>query len=267
MSAGEGRLDGSVAIVTGAARGIGLAITRRLLADGAAVCLTDLDEQALEHAARDLEAQAPGRLAWLAGSVQDADHWRAAAELADARLGGLNILVNNAGLARDAMVHRMSEQEWDTIHAVVLRGAFLGVRAVAPWLRRGEHDRPRRIVNIASVAGTHPSPGNANYVAAKAGLIALTGSVAREWARFGVTVNAVAPGFIETRMAAVRSDAGGPGIPPEVRQALVSRIPLGRPGRPEDVAHAVAFFCAPKSDWITGQTLEVHGGLADISMS
>ncbi|MHB1808546.1 MAG: SDR family NAD(P)-dependent oxidoreductase, partial [Solirubrobacteraceae bacterium] len=239
-------LAGSSAIVSGAARGIGRGIAERLLAEGAAVCLTDLDAGALTATERELGATAPGRVCCAAGSVEEPEHWAEATELAASRFGGINILVNNAGLARDAMVHRMSERDWNAINGVILRGAFLGIRAVAPWLRRGDGEPPRRVVNIASVAGLHPSPGNSNYVAAKAGLIALTGSVAREWARFGVTVNAVAPGFIETRMAALRSQEGGPGIPPQIRDALLAKIPLGRPGRPEDVANAVAFFCSPR---------------------
>jgi 3-oxoacyl-[acyl-carrier protein] reductase len=267
MSAGQSELSGSVAIVTGGARGIGRAIAERLLSMGAAVCITDLDGDELIACASQLERMHPRRLVHLRGSVEDSEHWEAAVALAAERLGGLNILVNNAGLTRDGMIHRMSESDWDLIHSVILKGAFLGIRAVAPWMRDASQQKPRRIVNIASVAGSHPSPGNSNYVAAKAGLIGLTGSISREWARFGVTVNAVAPGFIETRIAAARVGDEGPGIPPQIRQALLDRIPLRRPGLPSDVAHAVAFFCSPQSDWITGQVLEVHGGLADISMS
>lgn len=267
MSKRSEELSGSVAIISGGARGIGRAIVQRLLSAGAAVCLTDVDGEALEETARELEGLDRDRIAHLCGSVEDPEHWQAAVALAADRFGGVNILINNAGLTRDRMVHRMSETDWDVIHSVILRGAFLGIRAVAPWMRDASSQSPRRIVNIASVAGTHPSAGNANYVAAKAGLIGLTGSISREWARFGVTVNAVAPGFIETRIAAPREGKEGPGIPPEIRQALLDRIPLGRPGLPADVAHAVAFFCSPQSDWITGQVLEVHGGLADISMS
>src|SRR5262249_47049339 len=150
----------------------------------------------------------------------------------------------------------------------VLRGTFNAIRAVAPWFRDRERSAPRRIVSIASVAGIHGSVGNANYAAAKAGVIALTRSIAREWARFGVTVNAVAPGYIETRLTAVRT---GPddrfGIPAEIREQLLARIPVGRGGTPEDVANAVAFFCSPDAGYVTGQTLEIHGGLADITVT
>jgi 3-oxoacyl-[acyl-carrier protein] reductase len=141
------------------------------------------------------------------------------------------------------------------------------IRAVSPWFRDLERTAPRRIVNIASVSGIYGSPGNANYSSAKAGMIGLTRSIAIEWARFGVTVNAVAPGFIVTRLTAARAAGDQFGIPAEVRDAIVSRIPLGRPGEPDDVAAAVSFFCAQDAGFITGQVLEVHGGLPDISVT
>jgi 3-oxoacyl-[acyl-carrier protein] reductase len=141
------------------------------------------------------------------------------------------------------------------------------IRAVSPWFRDRERTAPRRIVNIASVSGIYGSPGNSNYSSAKAGMIGLTRSIAIEWARFGVTVNAVAPGFILTRLTAARGAGDQFGIPAEVRDAIVARIPLGRPGEPDDVATAVSFFCAPDAGFITGQVLEVHGGLPDINVT
>jgi len=161
----------------------------------------------------------------------------------------------------------MSDADWELVQAVVLRGAFNCVRAVAPWLRDRDRRAPRRVVNIASTSGIYGSPGNVNYSAAKAGVIGLTRSLAREWARFGVTVNAVAPGFVETRMTAARDEAAALGIPADVRDAIVSRIPVGRAGRPEDVAAAVAYFCSPDAGYVTGQVLEVHGGLGDITVT
>jgi 3-oxoacyl-[acyl-carrier protein] reductase len=149
---------------------------------------------------------------------------------------------------------------------VVLRGAFNCIRAAAPWLRDKQRRAPRRIVSITSVSGIYGSPGNLNYAAAKAGLIGVTRSLAREWGTFGVTVNAVAPGFIETRMTGARS-AGGGAIAPEVREQIIAGIPAGRAGSVADVAHAVAFFCSPQSDFITGQVLEVHGGKPDITVT
>lgn len=265
-------LEGRGAVVTGAGRGIGRAIAWRLAAEGASVCVNDVDAAAAEETVAAVVASGATAIA-VAGSVALPQEAARVMETAASELGGLHILVNNAGLTRDAMVHRMTDEEWDTVVDVVLRGAFNCIRAVAPWFREappseGPDERPyRKIVNVASVAGVYGSPGNANYAAAKAGLIGLTRSVAKEWARFRVNVNAVAPGFVETRLTAARTGKDERfGIPSEVREAIVSRIPLGRPGRPEDVAGAVAFFCSPDSDYITGQVLEVHGGLGDISV-
>jgi 3-oxoacyl-[acyl-carrier protein] reductase len=258
--------DDRVALITGAGRGIGLAIARRLARDGNAVCITDLDGELAQAAAAGIEGEG-GRALGIGGDVTSpagCDRWaRAAAD----RFGGLHILVNNAGFTRDAFVHKMSDEQWRVVQDVVLGGAFNMIRAVSPWFRDRERKAPRRIVNIASVSGIYGSPGNANYSSAKAGMIGLTRSIAIEWARFGVTVNAVAPGFILTRLTAARGAGDQFGIPAEVRDAIVSRIPLGRPGAPEDVATAVSFFCAPGAGWITGQVLEVHGGLPDINVT
>jgi 3-oxoacyl-[acyl-carrier protein] reductase len=258
-------LEGRVALVTGAARGIGRAIAERLAAEGAAVCLNDVDEAPLREVAQELERGGARALA-VTGSVADPESCRATAEAAAGELGGLHILVNNAGLTRDAMIHKMGDAEWDLVNDVVLRGTFNCIRAVAPWFRDRERSAPRRIVNIASVAGLYGSVGNSNYAAAKAGVIALTRSVAREWARFGVTVNAVAPGYVETRLTAPRAVGELFGIPSEIREALLARIPVGRGGTPADIAHAVAFFCSPDSGYVTGQTLEVDGGMPDITV-
>jgi 3-oxoacyl-[acyl-carrier protein] reductase len=259
-------LEGRVALVTGAARGIGLAIARRLADDGASVCLTDLDADALAAARAELEADG-ATTAVVAGSVADPSDCRAAAETAAARFGDLHILVNNAGLTDDAMLHRMTDGQWDLVNDVVLRGTFNMLRAVAPYFRDRERSVPRRVVNIASAAGLYGTVGNANYSAAKAGVIALTRSVAREWAAFGVTVNAVAPGYVATRLTAPRSDPDARlGFPATAVERILAKIPVGRPGTPEDIAHAVAFLCSPRSGYITGETLEVNGGLGDLQL-
>jgi 3-oxoacyl-[acyl-carrier protein] reductase len=255
---------GGVALVTGAGRGIGQAIAERLGAEGAAICVADVDDEAARETAAVLGQKGTRAIA-VAGDVAKPDDCRRMAETAAGELGGLHILVNNAGLTRDAMVHRMDDSTWDLVQDVVLRGTFNCVRAVAPWFRDRERMAPRRIVNISSVSGVYGSIGNANYAAAKAGVIGFTKSLAREWARFGVTANAVAPGFIETRLTAERQ--GDFGIPRELREELIARIPVGRAGLPEDVAGAVAYFCSPGAGYVTGQVLEVHGGMAEIAVT
>ena len=256
-------LEGMAGLVTGAGRGIGLAIAERLAAQGAQVCVADVDPAPAEEAA----ARIGGTAMAVAGDVSDADDCERMVRAVAERFGDLHILVNNAGLTRDAMVHKMSDADWDAVTGVVLDGTFNCVRAAAPWLRDKERSAPRRIVNIASTSGIYGSPGNLNYSAAKAGVVGLTRALAREWARFGVTVNAVAPGFIETRLTAARPDGGALGIDAGVRDAIIARIPVGRAGRPEDVAGAVAFFCAPDNGYVTGQVLEVHGGMFDITVT
>jgi 3-oxoacyl-[acyl-carrier protein] reductase len=260
------RLQGKVALVTGAARGIGLAIATRMAAEGAAVCVTDLDADALAEAEAALVSTGATAMS-VTGSVADPDDCQAAVETVAERFGDLHILVNNAGLTADAMVHRMTDAQWNLVNDVVLRGSFNMIRAVSPWFRDRDRSTPRRIVNIASVAGIYGTMGNANYSAAKAGVIALTRSIAREWAPFGVTVNAVAPGYIQTRLTASRhSRDEGFGMPVEALERILANIPVGRGGTPEDIANAVGFFCSPESGYVTGQTLEVHGGLADLQV-
>jgi 3-oxoacyl-[acyl-carrier protein] reductase len=256
-------LDGMVALVTGAGRGIGRAVAERLAADGARVCVADLDLDPAEEVAARLGDAGMAAACDVADPEDCARLTAAAAE----RFGDLHILVNNAGLTQDAMVHKMTDAQWDLVQDVVLRGAFNCVRAAAPWLRDKERRAPRRVVNIASTSGIYGSPGNVNYASAKAGVIGLTRSVAREWARFGVTVNAVAPGFIDTRMTAARGAVGGPGMDASVRDAIVARIPVGRAGTPEDIAAAVAYLSSPDAGFVTGHVLEVHGGMYDITVT
>jgi 3-oxoacyl-[acyl-carrier protein] reductase len=231
------RLDGRVALVTGAAGGIGRAIVARLAAEGAVVVANDL-----------VEADVEGAASFVRGSVSE-DAAAIVAGVGDR----LDILVNNAGVVRDAPLHRMSDDDWRLVHDVGLYGAFAMSRAAAALLREPA-DHHRKVVNMASNVALHGAPGTTNYAAAKAGLIGFTRSLAREWARRRVNVNAVAPGLIGgTAMTSAK--------PAELIERVAAQIPLGRAGTPEDVAAAVAFLASSDSDFMTGQVLELSGGL------
>jgi 3-oxoacyl-[acyl-carrier protein] reductase len=243
-------LANQVAVVTGAGRGIGQAITLKLAAAGADVACVDLT---LEFCAETVQkAQALGRKAWpVAANVSDAASVEAAAGQILAAAGKVDILVNNAGITRDGLLMRMSEADWDAVLDINLKGTFLFTKAFS---RSFLKQRSGRIVNIASVIGLIGNAGQCNYGASKAGVIGFTKSAARELASRGVTVNAIAPGFIETAMTAK--------ISPEARETLLKQIPLGCLGQPDDVADAVLFLACPAARYITGQVLAVDGGMA-----
>ena len=245
------RLSGKRALVTGASRGIGRAVALRLAAEGASVALNyRAGREEAEAVAAEIAA-AGGSAAVLQGDVSVAAEAEALVGAAEAALGGLDILVNNAGATRDNLLMRLSEEDWDAALNTNLKGAFLCAKAaIRPMLRQ----RFGRIVNMSSVVALTGNPGQANYAAAKAGLIGFTRTVAREVASRGVTVNALAPGFIETQM--IES------IPDDLRARILERIPLGRFGAPDDVAGCVAFLCGDDGAYITGQTISIDGGLA-----
>jgi 3-oxoacyl-[acyl-carrier protein] reductase len=246
-------LEGRVAIVTGAGSGIGRAIAHGLAARGAAIVVNDLDAESAARVAGEIVETAEGRATWAAGSVATSEGTEAVVAAAESAFGGLDILVNNAGLTRDAWLHRMTDEQWDDVLNVVLRGAFLMCRSSARLLRPAAGHN-RKVVNIASIAGVYGAAGTCNYSAAKAGLIGLTRSLAREWAPLGINVNAVAPGLVtNTRLA----DA----MPEGLLEKMVALTPIGRGGLPEDVAAAVAFLASPDADYVTGQVVELHGGL------
>jgi 3-oxoacyl-[acyl-carrier protein] reductase len=238
-----------VAVVTGAGRGIGRAIALELAEAGADVaCVSRTAENAEKVAA---EVRAKGRRAWAhALDVADAAAVNAAVEAILAAAGRVDILVNNAGITRDGLLMRMSDADWDAVLATNLKGAFLFTRALS---RSFLKQRSGCILNVASVIGLRGNAGQANYAASKAALIGFTKSVAREFASRGITVNALAPGFIETDMTGVLSA--------ELRQMILGQIPLGRFGQPEDIARAARFLAGPGGRYITGQVLVVDGGM------
>ncbi|MFH0917242.1 MAG: 3-oxoacyl-[acyl-carrier-protein] reductase [bacterium] len=249
MTDRSGPLEDRVALVTGGARGIGRAIAQRLAEDGAQVAIVDLAESGGD-VAREIE-QVTGRATtfFMADISKEADA-RGAVAAVEATLGPVDILVNNAGITRDGLLLVMDEKDWDAVLAVNLKGAFLMSKAVL----RGMIKRRRgSIVSISSVVGRRGNAGQANYSAAKAGLIGLTKSLAREVASRNIRVNAVAPGYIETDMTAALDETA--------RNAIIGQIPLGRIGTPEGVAEAVAFLAGDSASFITGAVLPVDGGL------
>jgi 3-oxoacyl-[acyl-carrier protein] reductase len=243
------RLDGKAALVTGASGGIGAAIARGLHAQGAAVVLSGTRREALDELAGELGARVHVCTADLR-EVAAADELVANAEAA---AGPLSILVNNAGMTRDRLALRMKEEDWQTVLDVDLSAPFrLARAAIKSMLKR----RTGRIIQISSVVGATGNPGQANYAAAKAGLVGMSKSLAQEVGSRGITVNVVAPGFVDTAMTEMLDAAQ--------RERLVAAIPLGRMGRPEDVAGAVIYLATDEAGWISGATLHVNGGMAMI---
>ena len=242
-------LADKVAVVTGAGRGIGRAVALAYARMGADVaCVSRTEENSAKVAA---EVEALGRRAWpLAVDVSDTAAVDAAAKEILELAGRVDILVNNAGVTRDNLLMRMSEEEWDTVLDTNLKGAFNFTRALTrPFIKQ----RSGRIINIASVIGLIGNAGQSNYAASKAALIGFTKSIARELAPRGITVNAIAPGFIETDMTAVLDD--------KVREEVLGRVPLGRFGSSDDIAHAAAFLAMEPTGYVTGQVLTVDGGM------
>ncbi len=239
-----------VALVTGAARGIGRSIAAALAQPGLMLYLNDVaPPEEAQDSLREVEARG-GRAAYLRFNVADPAQVEQAVDSIIQESGRLDILVNNAGINRDQLLVRMKEEDWDQVLAVNLKGAFNCLKAAAkPMIKQ----RSGRIINISSVVGIMGNAGQANYVASKAGLVGLTKSVARELASRQITVNAVAPGFIETAMTQK--------LPEKTREAMLAAIPLNRFGTPEEVAHAVAFLASEQAAYITGQVIHVNGGM------
>lgn len=243
-------LEGKTVLVTGASRGIGKEIALYLAKAGANVAVNYAGNAELaEQVAQEIRDLGRDSITIQANVADRADVERMVKETVD-HFGSLHILVNNAGITRDNLIMRMKEEDWDDVVNTNLKGAFLTTKAVTRQMMR---QRYGRIINISSIVGVSGNAGQANYVAAKAGLIGLTKTTAKELASRNVTVNAVAPGFITTDM----TDK----LPDDVKEELFKQIPLGRLGEPKDIAHAVLFLASDESGYITGQTIHVNGGM------
>ena len=245
------RYSVSKAVVTGGAQGIGAAIAQRLAAEGMAVCLLDVNETGAVQAAAAISEATGSQVEGFGCDVTDRAQVQEVVAAAAAAMGGLDTYVGNAGITRDAMFHKLSDDDWDRVIAVNLTGVFAGLRACSPWLRV---PGPGRVVLISSVVAKAGNLGQMNYIAAKAGVVGLVRSASVELARFDTTVNGIRPGFIETQMTAA--------MPAAARDALMTANPLGRAGQPEDIAGAVAYLCSDDAGFVTGHLLDVNGGMS-----
>ncbi len=250
-----GRFDGRVAVVTGAARGIGFGTATRLAEEGASVAILDLDESAAADAAGRLPLTEGARAVGIGADVSDAASAEAAVERVVAELGGLHVLVNNAGITRDNLLFKMTEQDWDLVMGVHLKGAFLMTKAAQ---KHFVEQRYGKILNLSSVSALG-NRGQANYSAAKMGIQGFTRTLGIELGPFGINANAVAPGFIATEMTDATAARLGLDVE-EFRRLNAEANPVRRVGHPEDIAAAVAFLCSDEAGYITGQTLYVDGG-------
>ncbi len=247
-------LEGKTALITGAARGIGKALALKFASEGADIAFTDLvlnDDMAagLEATRKEIEAVGVTCRAY-AGDASNFAETEAIVKKIHEDFGHIDILVNNAGITKDGLMMRMTEQQWDAVIAVNLKSAFNFIHAITPVMMR---QKSGSIINMASVVGVHGNAGQSNYAASKAGLIALAKSIAQEMGSRGIRANAIAPGFIETAMTAA--------LPDEIRQEWVKKIPLRRGGQVEDIANVATFLASDLSSYVTGQVIQVDGGM------
>ncbi|MEI2729343.1 MAG: SDR family NAD(P)-dependent oxidoreductase [Candidatus Nanopelagicales bacterium] len=263
-----GRLDDRVAIVTGGGRGIGQATSLRLAADGASVVVNDIDDAPANETVALIEAAGGKAIACVANTVEMAQAERLVQAAVDA-YGKIDIIVNNAGVTRDKMFHGLDDAQFDFVFDANLKTGFHTTLAAMPYLREvakkeiaenGKVAYNRKIVFTSSVAALMGNPGQYNYTAAKGAVIATTKTLARELGAFGINVNAVAPGFVETRLTAAKEPGKDLGIPEEMRQMAKMMISLGRLGQPEDIANVTAFLVSSDSDFVSGVTIPVTGG-------
>jgi 3-oxoacyl-[acyl-carrier protein] reductase len=243
------QLEGKVCLITGSARGIGFAVAERFAGEGATIVLSDILDDALGESVKKLTDKG-SRAIGLKADVSSGDQVNLLMERTVEEFERLDVLVNNAGITRDTLMIRMSDDDWDMVLNVNLKGAFLATRSAAKVMMK---QRSGKIINVSSVVGQIGNAGQANYSASKAGLLGLTKTAARELAGRGICVNAIAPGFIETEMTEKMSDTA--------KEAFLDNIPLKRAGQPSDIASTALFLASPASDYITGQVIAVNGGL------
>jgi len=270
-------LEGQTAIITGAGRGIGAATAKCFAAHGAKLVVSDLDAEPAKAVVNAI-CQSGGGAVHVCGDITDPQFPDLLISEAIAKYGTINIIVNNAGYTWDGMLHKMSDQQFSAMLEVHNTGPFRLIRAAAPHMREqakkekaeGKSVEPRCIVNVSSTSGLHGNIGQVNYSTAKMGLVGMTKTIAREWGAFGIRCNAVAFGFIDTRLtqdrqSSDRIDVDGEqvqlGIPGKLRDTVRTMIPLGRPGSAEEAANAILFLASPLASYITGHTLEVTGGM------
>lgn len=272
-----GTLDGKVAIVSGSGRGIGREIALKLASEGAKVVVNDLDAEPAKETLAAIEA-AGGQAVSCVGSVTEEGFAERFVQTAVDEFGGLDIIINNAGYTWDSVIQKMTDEQWDAILDVHLKAPFRILRAAQPIIsaavkkarEAGEPVPCRKVVNISSLAGTGGNAGQANYSSGKAGILGLTRTIAKEWGRYNVTVNAVAFGVIKTRLTEAPAGTGGTidmqgkeikvGVNPNLLTAMEQMIPLGRSGTPAEAAGAVYLLCLPESDYVSAQTLICGGG-------
>lgn len=263
-----GLLNEKVAVITGAGRGIGQATALLFAEEGASVVVNDVEEEPAKETLRMIEEKGGKGVICIADVSNKKECERLMSIAGELGNGSIDILANIAGITRDAVIHKMSEEWWDLVINVNLKGTFNCIQAIAPYMRevaKKEKEqgiiKHRKIINTSSTAALRGNPGQINYVAAKEGIIGITKVVAREWGSFYINCNCVAPGFTETRLTAPKKKGDVLGIPPEQREATIKMIPFGRPALPIDVAKVFLFFASPLSDYVTGQVINVSGGL------
>ncbi|HEX7784484.1 MAG TPA: SDR family NAD(P)-dependent oxidoreductase [Sphingobium sp.] len=272
------KLAGKVAIISGSGRGIGRALALKLASDGASLVINDLDEEPARAVVAEIEAVG-GRAVACVGNVTAPDFGERFVHTALDHFGGLDIIVNNAGYTRDGAIHKQTDEQFQSMLDIHVTAPFRILRAAAePWRAMARQEAAegreviRKVVNVSSMSGTHGNAGQVNYSSAKAGLVGMTKTLSKEWGRLKVCVNCVAFGFIETRLTKHKDDpvtrieiegeAIQTGVPAEVLDALKTKVPLGRAGTAEEAAGAIYLLCIPESDYVSGQTLVVGGGIS-----